>query len=115
MTQFKDEPVEMQNTSHTIDRLFAIYSQRNCEWDSSQEPMRVRLHGSNRFPRLDALSKEEFECWLLDDWRTPILKRDWLETFLDLSAEGLDCLSTPDRILVQSITESLPRKIRVAS
>ena len=115
LTQFKDERAEMQNTSQTIDRLFVIYCQRFGEWNRSQEPMRVRLHGSNRFPRLNALSKEEFQRWLLDDWRTPVLKRDWLETFLDLSVEGLDCLSTTDRMLVQSIAENLPRTVRIAS
>ena len=97
-----------------IDELYAIYSNRFQENELASKLVLNRCPEQD-WPRVPMLDRPEFENWLLDDWRTPYFKRDWLATFLELSDPGLQSLPLETRGFVADILAKLPSDLKIAS
>lgn len=97
-----------------IDRLYAIYADRFQVRERASELVLKRYSQENS-PRVPMLDRPEFEKWLLDDWRTPYFKRDWLSTFLELSDAGLQILPLEIQGFVADILAKLPTDLKIAS
>lgn len=97
-----------------IDELYAIYSDRFREREIASKLI-LNRYPEQDWPRVPMLDRPEFENWLLDDWRTPFLKREWLSTFLELSDDGLHGLTIESQEFVASLLSKLPSELKLAS
>ena len=97
-----------------IRQLFEVYSLAFYQSDLDAKTIRVSegYAGTNFEPR--KLDADEFQMWLLREWRTPLLKASWLNTFLTKDAVVLDEIPTNlrDRIVAEM---SIEPRYRLAS
>ena len=90
-----------------IRQLFEVYSRAFDQSDADAKAVRVSegYAGTDFEPR--KLDADEFQKWLLREWRTPLLKASWLNTFLTKDATLLDQIPTNlrDRIVAEMSVE----------
>lgn len=92
-------------------RLYSVYVERTTCWIQQQRHFERRQGVLKmELPLPEVLNFEAFQDWLKADWRTPVLKRQWLETFLDLSPAALKCWDSEVRKLLYAVLEKLPTR-----
>lgn len=95
-------------SEQAIQKLFDVYSRTFDQSDSEAQSLRISegYAGTDFEPtKLDA---SQFETWLLREWRTPLLKASWLNTFLTADAAVLNLIpaNLRKRIIAEMVVES---------